>query len=50
MSSSTLLSVKFKPGAIWTEVDYKKTTAEDEADDFRFVKWLIKEKVNIIVQ
>lgn len=26
------------------KVDYKKTTAEDEADDFRFVKWLIKEK------
>lgn len=28
-----------------TEVDYDDPSCKDEAKDFRFVKWLIKEKV-----
>lgn len=46
----TFLFLQFNPGAVSTEVDYKEKTSEDEADDFRFVKWLIKEKVTISVQ
>lgn len=32
-----------------TEVDYDDPSSEDEAKDFRFVKWLIKEKVWVLL-
>lgn len=31
-----------------TEVDYDDPSCKDEAKDFRFVKWLIKEKVCVL--
>lgn len=32
-----------------TEVDYDDPSSKDEAKDFRFVKWLIKEKVWVLL-
>lgn len=32
-----------------TEVDYDDPSCKDEAKDFRFVKWLIKEKVCVLL-
>lgn len=32
-----------------TEVDYDDPSCKDEAKDFRFVKWLIKEKVGVLL-
>ena len=32
-----------------TEVDYDDPSCKDEAKDFKFVKWLIKEKVCVII-
>lgn len=31
----------------FTEVDFKDDSTKDESNDYRFVKWLIKEKANI---
>lgn len=32
-----------------TEVEYDDPSCEDEAKDFKFVKWLIKEKVRVLL-